>query len=105
PSARPAGHTSTPSFPTRRSSDLLDIDVAEVSRPHGWNADGYMALRRLRAEQIPDPARARFSREPQLANGQLVEHREQPAGELWLDRKSTRLNSSHLGISYAVFCL
>src|SRR5205814_5112045 len=27
--------------------------------------------------------------------------------EMWpdLDRKSTRLNSSHLGISYAVFCL
>src|SRR5262245_64541502 len=25
--------------------------------------------------------------------------------ELSLDRKSTRLNSSHLGISYAVFCL
>src|ERR1035441_10854436 len=24
---------------------------------------------------------------------------------LWTDRKSTRLNSSHLGISYAVFCL
>src|SRR2546426_12238881 len=23
----------------------------------------------------------------------------------WLDRKSTRLNSSHLVISYAVFCL
>src|SRR5262245_62902497 len=29
------------------------------------------------------------------------------ADELWRgrDRKSTRLNSSHLGISYAVFCL
>src|SRR5438045_7562480 len=25
--------------------------------------------------------------------------------DLELDRKSTRLNSSHLGISYAVFCL
>src|SRR5947199_4273999 len=25
--------------------------------------------------------------------------------KLWIDRKSTRLNSSHLGISYAVFCL
>src|SRR5256885_4576226 len=25
--------------------------------------------------------------------------------EPWLDRKSTRLNSSHLVISYAVFCL
>src|SRR5947199_7576343 len=27
------------------------------------------------------------------------------AGGWVLDRKSTRLNSSHLGISYAVFCL
>src|SRR5262245_64763820 len=27
------------------------------------------------------------------------------AGAFRLDRKSTRLNSSHLGISYAVFCL
>src|SRR5262245_62821050 len=27
------------------------------------------------------------------------------AGEVGGDRKSTRLNSSHLGISYAVFCL
>src|SRR5699024_11488441 len=25
--------------------------------------------------------------------------------EVWLDRKSTRLNSSHVSISYAVFCL
>src|SRR5215831_9937840 len=25
--------------------------------------------------------------------------------ECYVDRKSTRLNSSHLGISYAVFCL
>src|SRR5437899_5518411 len=27
------------------------------------------------------------------------------AGKPFVDRKSTRLNSSHLGISYAVFCL
>src|SRR5438045_7615991 len=31
--------------------------------------------------------------------------REVLVGELASDRKSTRLNSSHLGISYAVFCL
>src|SRR5438045_6439496 len=33
--------------------------------------------------------------------------REHPEGQdvLRRDRKSTRLNSSHLGISYAVFCL
>src|SRR5207249_9683079 len=28
-----------------------------------------------------------------------------PAKKLGLDRKSTRLNSSHVSISYAVFCL
>src|SRR2546430_13632553 len=28
-----------------------------------------------------------------------------PAGTTWTDRKSTRLNSSHSQISYAVFCL
>src|SRR5262245_63889105 len=28
-----------------------------------------------------------------------------PAPAVAVDRKSTRLNSSHLGISYAVFCL
>src|SRR5258705_3445851 len=31
--------------------------------------------------------------------------RSAPAHRRTLDRKSTRLNSSHLGISYAVFCL
>src|SRR3989442_7670916 len=34
-------------------------------------------------------------------------HRRCRRGEppVWLDRKSTRLNSSHVRISYAVFCL
>src|SRR5437899_9765526 len=40
----------------------------------------------------------------------FAEHRGYVAGDDirrvdWRDRKSTRLNSSHLGISYAVFCL
>src|SRR6202167_5787497 len=42
----------------------------------------------------------------------LVDHHDQPASRrmvlevrLQIDRKSTRLNSSHHGISYAVFCL
>src|SRR5690242_21477740 len=33
--------------------------------------------------------------------GQVVE----PGGQPFGDRKSTRLNSSHMSISYAVFCL
>src|SRR3712207_9015784 len=31
--------------------------------------------------------------------------RENPESQLTIDRKSTRLNSSHANISYAVFCL
>src|SRR5262245_64342428 len=38
--------------------------------------------------------------EREVVRPQLVEVEQQD-----LDRKSTRLNSSHLGISYAVFCL
>src|SRR5947209_11413600 len=36
--------------------------------------------------------------------GQLGVRTFGPKG-IWLDRKSTRLNSSHANISYAVFCL
>src|SRR5437867_10381716 len=32
-------------------------------------------------------------------------HMGQPICRMWTDRKSTRLNSSHRTISYAVFCL
>src|SRR3712207_8979946 len=35
----------------------------------------------------------------------LVVHTGLPLRKLFLDRKSTRLNSSHANISYAVFCL
>src|SRR5262245_65390707 len=41
----------------------------------------------------------------QLALDKAVPRRYRPALHLPTDRKSTRLNSSHLGISYAVFCL
>src|SRR5699024_12173799 len=44
----------------------------------------------------------RGARRPQLAR--LHPH-VQPAEEGTRDRKSTRLNSSHVSISYAVFCL
>src|SRR3712207_8582242 len=47
--------------------------------------------------------------EPRLAasadrtRGEGPRHGQPPRG--WTDRKSTRLNSSHANISYAVFCL
>src|SRR5205814_7181969 len=36
---------------------------------------------------------------------EVLQRSARAAVSLELDRKSTRLNSSHLGISYAVFCL
>src|SRR5690242_21304014 len=39
------------------------------------------------------------------ANGGLGRGRVQYSAGAELDRKSTRLNSSHMSISYAVFCL
>src|SRR5947199_4904195 len=37
--------------------------------------------------------------------GRSPKYRRGSVRRITLDRKSTRLNSSHLGISYAVFCL
>src|SRR5438445_11530962 len=48
---------------------------------------------------------------PRREPGALIRYKEQVAGAVYpartdlTDRKSTRLNSSHANISYAVFCL
>src|SRR5690606_41709224 len=68
-----------PSFPTRRSSDL---------RPRGPSRG-----------RTPGPDRA--ARVRHRARRPLAPPRRQRR----TDRKSTRLNSSHVKISYAVFCL
>src|SRR5262245_63484393 len=57
-----------------------------IGRPHGQRLAGVHA-HRLLADDV-------------LAGGGAGQH-----GLVVQDRKSTRLNSSHLGISYAVFCL
>src|SRR5690606_41661181 len=78
------------SFPTRRSSDLLSMGGVSFPPPASgvfvcWaHAEGYAALFH--------PIK---SRDPQLLRIPLGIR----------DRKSTRLNSSHVKISYAVFCL
>src|SRR5207248_7724157 len=72
-----ASHRDPPSFPTRRSSDL------GCDRP-GARKRAHKRCRTRRDERCDGRARPRPSP---------------------LDRKSTRLNSSHRTISYAVFCL
>src|SRR5690606_41754142 len=92
-------HPGPHSFPTRRSSDLLadELAVAQDRHPVGDLVD---LVEEVRHEQDRDALVL-----------QPPHHLEQP-GDLigveaggGLDRKSTRLNSSHVKISYAVFCL
>src|SRR5439155_24507786 len=83
-----------PSFPTRRSSDL--------GGRHG--VEGAAGRARLRAHL----AHLLFLAEPILEGhegGLLAPPLLELAVAQAADRKSTRLNSSHVAISYAVFCL
>src|SRR5690606_41279993 len=96
PFQRSRSHRDLHSFPTRRSSDLHMADIARakpaiaeglgiglgivvVARKHGWA--NYADLASFAIRHFPTLF---------VLNG---------------DRKSTRLNSSHVKISYAVFCL
>src|SRR2546430_1334944 len=56
--------------------------------------------------KFSDGHEASFNAEEILAEAALTPtSHDCPAPRLWEDRKSTRLNSSHSQISYAVFCL
>src|SRR5205085_11538672 len=91
-------HRDLHSFPTRRSSDLgsARLRIATLVLPSLATHDDLYGrapidvaagdrLLRLSPERFPQPA--------------AFDH------QLDADRKSTRLNSSHSQISYAVFCL
>src|SRR5207245_8872339 len=88
-------HVDLHSFPTRRSSDLSENAVEQFMRDH---------LRRQGAIAA-GPAKIALNAlaERLLAHADL--QRAEARFAAYLDRKSTRLNSSHGSISYAVFCL
>src|SRR5205814_7660377 len=81
------------SFPTRRSSDLALRDRARQfsGRVEHGHCERY--LHECIGRQGAGHRHGRYIREGIVRNVRVR------------DRKSTRLNSSHLGISYAVFCL
>src|SRR5207248_5135731 len=93
-----AAPSDLPSFPTRRSSDLGPVVGA---RPPS-------AGRRQLPGVLPRRPHPRRGRPAELVRGTLRRggRRAEAAESAALpDRKSTRLNSSHRTISYAVFCL
>src|SRR5689334_24729198 len=88
-------HRDLHSFPTRRSSDLADRKVGGYS--------GGMKRRLDLALALVHRPRILFLDEP--TTGLDIQSRTALWEEVARDRKSTRLNSSHSSISYAVFCL
>src|SRR5699024_12551687 len=91
------------SSPTRRSSDLSD---------HGcpWDREQtFSSLKKCLADETEEVFQAVDNEDMENLCEELgdvllqVVMNSQIAAEI--DRKSTRLNSSHVSISYAVFCL
>src|SRR5690606_41513542 len=93
------------SFPTRRSSDLAAVARRKVLDGHA--AVVRLANRRVVLEHhLPLSTPPRQDGAPQK-DGKLRPAHAMPVSEgvdVAEDRKSTRLNSSHVKISYAVFC-
>src|SRR5690606_42006771 len=93
-----------PPFPTRRSSDLL-LGAGEVV---GGRVERALELAaRVAGVDVGDERGRELDLVERVEAG-VEDERGPPLARVAdgvVDRKSTRLNSSHVKISYAVFCL
>src|SRR5690606_41848669 len=88
------------SFPTRRSSDLSETMAPTHTNPMYRAKRQCLGLPTFGTDAaIIDPET--LEAVPQGEVGEIIVH----GPQVMIDRKSTRLNSSHVKISYAVFCL
>src|SRR5204862_5227545 len=97
-----APHRALPSFPTRRSSDLTKLRAAGAVVLGKTNLSEWANFRSTRSTS------GWSSLGGQTRNPYALDRNPcgSSSGSLPIrDRKSTRLNSSHVEISYAVFCL
>src|SRR5206468_10054121 len=85
-----------PSFPTRRSSDLAMSEDKNRLPTERHSAEVAEFLDKLKRAPVAHTGGGR---------GRLIFALDATASREPTDRKSTRLNSSHDQISYAVFCL
>src|SRR5436309_10895041 len=90
------------SFPTRRSSDLASVLSGSCLRPIPMELTSTEALEAVDAFFASWSLSEKTRGVPRTG---LNEGHGLHAGDIEADRKSTRLNSSHVKISYAVFCL
>src|SRR5439155_6935520 len=90
--------------------EFRSLHVALALKP-GWIALATLVVFAAYAMQIESWRRVLAGWAQRLPYGRaariwlLVNLGRYVPGKLWRDRKSTRLNSSHVAISYAVFCL
>src|SRR5262245_64189875 len=84
-------------FPYTTLFRSIGQDYVRTARAKGLPEDTVVYRHALRNALLPFVTMFGFLL-PGLIGGSVI-------FEQILDRKSTRLNSSHLGISYAVFCL
>src|SRR5690606_40803129 len=92
-------------FPTRRSSDLHQAAGGRTTVA-GDAPPGAATAHRTGhdADDGRDVGAETGERDPRADDGQDAHHEAGGAEAVLRDRKSTRLNSSHVKISYAVFC-
>src|SRR5690606_40376444 len=102
---RSADHRDLHSFPTRRSSDLRDV-IWQLSGQDGKiYGEAQFDLLNEKAFNWQVPL-VQNNATPEMVENAKATNADAKAFLFWArDRKSTRLNSSHVKISYAVFCL
>src|SRR5699024_12744766 len=89
-----------PPVPTRRSSDLHHL--VELRHTTSGQKSRDTVTEHGRQERHRRHYQPATHHQPRAGGDQPEADHDPPVG---VDRKSTRLNSSHVSISYAVFCL
>src|SRR5690606_41097988 len=92
------------SFPTRRSSDLCPVAVIPIGLVSGGNFHADVQAGTVSGASGPAQSLPMVWIRQPADHGVTVTQFQNLAAQPE-DRKSTRLNSSHVKISYAVFCL
>src|SRR5690606_41085083 len=96
-------HSRLSSFMVRRPPRSTLFPYTTLFRSYGGN---YSTFEELRAQQLSLQQAAFAKQQEKIAHLQkFIDRFKAKATKARQDRKSTRLNSSHVKISYAVFCL